>query len=146
MQWAGVQEAARHDPDGIAPAPAVKAVVPLLKGAKDVRFEIVPGGHLGMLTGRRARTTTWQVLDEWVAQWSSDAEGVPTPAAKTSKKAPAKRAPAKQAAAKKSPSKQGAAKKAQAKKAAGKKSASAEAIGANPSRRYGSGGSRALSR
>ena len=138
--------------DGIAPAPSVKAVVPLLKGAKDVRFEIVPGGHLGMLTGRRARTTTWQVLDEWVAQWSSDAEGVPTPTArKTSKKAPAKkapakRAPAKKATAKKSPSKQAAAKKAPAKKAAGKKSASAEAIGANPSRRYGSGGSRALSR
>ena len=50
------------------------------------------------------------------------------------------------ATAKKAPSKQAAAKKAPAKKAAGKKSASAEAIGANPSRRYGSGGSRALSR
>src|SRR6478672_6703368 len=88
--------------DGIAPAPSVKAVVPLLTGARDVRFEIVPGGHLGMLTGRRARTSTWQVLDEWVAQWSSDAEGVPTPTAKkAAKKAPAKKAPAKKTSAKK---------------------------------------------
>jgi polyhydroxyalkanoate synthase len=46
--------------DGIAPVPAVKAVVPLLTGSREVRFEIVPGGHLGMLTGRRARTTTWR--------------------------------------------------------------------------------------
>ena len=128
--------------DGIAPVPAVKAVEPLLTGAREVRFEIVPGGHLGMLTGRRARTSTWQVLDEWVAQWSSDADdaaGAPTPAArKQSKKAPA----AKKAAAKKTP----AAQEAPAKKRPAKKSASAEAIGANPSRRYGSGGSRALSR
>ena len=32
----------------------------------EVRFEIVPGGHLGMLTGRAARGSTWRVLDEWV--------------------------------------------------------------------------------
>ncbi len=132
--------------DGIAPAPSVKAVVPLLTGARDVRFEIVPGGHLGMLTGRRARTTTWQVLDEWVAQWSSDANGIPTPTAEkkaasaakarkttSSKSSPAKKAPAKKATA-----------KAPAKKAPAK-GASADAIGANPRRRYGSGGSRALS-
>ena len=58
--------------DAIAPANAVKAVVPLLTGSPDVRFEIVPGGHLGMLTGRSARGTTWRVLDEWVGQWSAD--------------------------------------------------------------------------
>src|SRR4051812_9779079 len=46
--------------DGIAPVAAVKAVVPLLTGAPDVRFEIVPGGHLGMLNGRAARGTTWR--------------------------------------------------------------------------------------
>ena len=37
--------------DGIAPVASVKASVPLLTGAREVRFEIVPGGHLGMLTG-----------------------------------------------------------------------------------------------
>ena len=58
--------------DGIAPVSAVKAVVPLLSGSREVRFEIVPGGHLGMLTGRGARTTTWRALDEWIDQGSTD--------------------------------------------------------------------------
>ncbi|GAA4118392.1 alpha/beta hydrolase [Nocardioides fonticola] len=58
--------------DGIAPVPAVKAVVPLLTGSKETRFEVVPGGHLGMLTGRAARTTTWPAMDAWIAQWSTD--------------------------------------------------------------------------
>ena len=59
--------------DGIAPVPAVRAVVPLLVGSSEVRFEIVPGGHLGMLTGRAARHTTWPVMDEWISQWSTGA-------------------------------------------------------------------------
>ena len=141
--------------DGIAPIPAVKAVVPLLTGAREVRFEIVPGGHLGMLTGRRARGTTWRVMDEWIDQWSSDADepaddAAPAATARRTTKSAAKKAPAKKVAAK-SPAKK-VAKKAPARKTAAakksptKKVASAEAIGANPSRRYGSGGSRALSR
>jgi polyhydroxyalkanoate synthase len=56
--------------DGIAPLPAVRAVVPLLTGSPQVRFEVVPGGHLGMLTGRAARGTTWTAIDEWVDEWS----------------------------------------------------------------------------
>ena len=60
--------------DGIAPVPAVRAVVPLLRKSPEVRFEIVPGGHLGMLTGRAARTTTWLVMDEWITQWSGGAQ------------------------------------------------------------------------
>jgi polyhydroxyalkanoate synthase len=122
--------------DGIAPLPAVRAVVPLLTGAREVRFEVVPGGHLGMLTGRAARGTTWQVLDEWVAQWSGH---VPTPAPRPpAQKAPAKKAATKKAAAKKAPATKTPARKAPAKKA------SAATIGSNPSRRYGSAGSRAL--
>ena len=66
--------------DGIAPIPAVQAVMPLLTGSAEARFEIVPGGHLGMLTGRAARDTTWRVLDEWIDQWSTSAD-LPTPAA-----------------------------------------------------------------
>jgi polyhydroxyalkanoate synthase len=73
--------------DGIAPLPAVRAVVPLLTGSRQVRFEVVPGGHLGMLTGRAARGTTWQAIDEWVAEWSV---GQVAPA----KKAAAKKTPA----------------------------------------------------
>jgi len=57
--------------DGIAPVPCVRAVVPLLTGSPDVRFEVVPGGHLGMLTGRAARTTTWTTLDAWLDEWAS---------------------------------------------------------------------------
>ncbi len=60
--------------DGIAPVPAVKAVVPMLTGSREARFEIVPGGHLGMLTGRAARGSTWRIMDEWISQWSSDAD------------------------------------------------------------------------
>ncbi|CAI9403850.1 alpha/beta fold hydrolase [Nocardioides sp. T2.26MG-1] len=162
--------------DGIAPVEAVRAVLPLLSGAQDVRFEIVPGGHLGMLTGRAARGTTWRVLDEWIAQWSGAEAPQPVspkstgkavtrkapakkaPATKTpAKKAPATKAPAKKAPAKKAPAKKAPtatktpatktpAAKAPAKKTAVKKVASTETIGSNPRRRYGSGGSRALSR
>ena len=106
--------------DGIAPLPAVRAVVPLLTGSRQVRFEVVPGGHLGMLTGRAARGTTWEVLDEWVAEWSA----ATLPVRKAAKKPPAR--------------------KAATKKAATRKSASAASIGSNPTRRYGSSGSRAL--
>jgi len=65
--------------DGIAPVPAVKALVPLLTGSAEVQFEIVPGGHLGMLTGRRARDTTWRALDEWIERWSSEPVLEPSP-------------------------------------------------------------------
>ena len=137
--------------DGIAPLPAVRAVVPLLTGAQQVRFEVVPGGHLGMLTGRAARGTTWTVIDEWVDEWSAGVVTPPrkkAPAKKTAaKKTPAKKAPAKKATAQTTPAKT-AAKKTPAKKAAAKrtpaKKASAGTIGSNPSRRYGSAGSRAL--
>jgi polyhydroxyalkanoate synthase len=133
--------------DGIAPVAAVKAVVPLLTGSPEVRFEIVPGGHLGMLTGRAARATTWRVMDEWISRWSSaDEPAAEKPAAKPRKKA-ARKAPAKKAAAKKVPAKKVAAKKAPARKVAAKKPAAPEAaIGVNPTRRYGSAGSRSLAR
>jgi polyhydroxyalkanoate synthase len=121
--------------DGIAPLPAVRAVVPLLTGSRQVRFEVVPGGHLGMLTGRAARGTTWEVIDEWVAEWSAGT----LPARKAAKKAPAPR----RTATKKAPARKAATRKA-ATRAASKTAASAASIGSNPTRRYGSAGSRAL--
>lgn len=128
--------------DGIAPVGSVKAVVPLLSGSAEVRFEIVPGGHLGMLTGRAARGSTWQVLDEWVGQWSTTA--APTPAAKKPARKTAKKT-AKKPAKKAAPRTEAAARSTAAKPA--KKAApSPDAIGANPTRRYGSGGSRNLAR
>ena len=61
----------RGNTDGIAPIDAVKPLVRLLPNAHEVRFEIVPGGHLGMLTGRAARGTTWVTMDEWIEQYST---------------------------------------------------------------------------
>ncbi|MBN9101762.1 MULTISPECIES: alpha/beta hydrolase [unclassified Pseudonocardia] len=52
--------------DVIAPMAAVAKVVELLTGAPEVRFETAPGGHLGVLTGRDARTTTWFHLDTFL--------------------------------------------------------------------------------
>jgi polyhydroxyalkanoate synthase len=109
------------DGDGIAPVQSVRPIVDLVPGVDDLRFEIVPGGHLGMLTGRAARRTTWRIMDEWIAGHSSPEAGKLTPTARR-----------KVAAARKT--------------AAGRKTAAARktAIGANPARRYGSAGSRTL--
>lgn len=52
--------------DVIAPLAAVRKVTEVLTGAPKVRFEDAPGGHLGVLTGRRSRTTTWTYLDEFL--------------------------------------------------------------------------------
>jgi polyhydroxyalkanoate synthase len=53
--------------DVIAPLPAVERVAGLLTGSPEVRFRSAPGGHLGVLTGRRARTSTWTYLDRFLA-------------------------------------------------------------------------------
>lgn len=107
--------------DGIAPIKSVRRVVDLLTGAHEVRFEIVPGGHLGMLTGRAARGTTWQIMDEWIDQHST-------------RTAPVKKSSTRKPTAKKAPTP--------------KKSASVapkrSSIGSNTERRYGSAGSRSL--
>lgn len=131
--------------DGIAPVAAVKAVVPLLTGSPEVRFEIVPGGHLGMLTGRAARGTTWRVMDEWISQWSSAQAPAVRQAAKPRKKASAKKTTSGKAPAKKTPAKKAPVRKTAAKKTVAKKAAD-PAIGVNPTRRYGSAGSRSLAR
>jgi len=133
--------------DGIAPVACVRPIEQLVPNVPAFRFETVPGGHLGMLTGRAARSTTWRILDEWISEHSSPAAETPTPAA-ARKAASAKKATAKKkapATKKASPAKP-APKTAAAKKAAGSTKASVDAIGANPSRRYSSAGSRGLAR
>jgi polyhydroxyalkanoate synthase len=52
--------------DGIAPAQACHHLAELVPSAPAVRLETAPGGHLGVLTGRAARGTTWPILDEWL--------------------------------------------------------------------------------
>lgn len=55
------------DADVLAPAAAVRAVVDLLPNAASVDYALVPGSHLGTLTGRGAAATTWRRLDEFLA-------------------------------------------------------------------------------
>ncbi len=52
--------------DTIAPVRAVHHLGDLLPNAAALRLETAPGGHLGVLTGRGARSTTWRVVDEWL--------------------------------------------------------------------------------
>ncbi len=56
------------DDDTIAPRRAVRRLVDVLENAAEVRFETAPGGHLGVLAGRRARGTTWSYLDEFLGR------------------------------------------------------------------------------
>ncbi|MEA2133549.1 MAG: poly[(R)-3-hydroxyalkanoate] polymerase subunit PhaC [Solirubrobacteraceae bacterium] len=51
--------------DGIAPVAACHHVEALLPNAR-VELATAPGGHLGVLTGRRAAGTTWRILDEFL--------------------------------------------------------------------------------
>jgi polyhydroxyalkanoate synthase len=53
--------------DGIAPVAACHHVGELLPNAASVQLETAPGGHLGVLTGRAARGTTWVLLDAFLA-------------------------------------------------------------------------------
>jgi polyhydroxyalkanoate synthase subunit PhaC len=117
--------------DGIAPVRSIQPMVDLVAGAPSVRFEVVPGGHLGMLTGRDSRTTTWPIIDEFLDEHA-------TPSGVPKKKSPAKKSPAKKSATKK------AAAKKPARKTAKKAAPRPDAIGSNPSRRYGSASSRSL--
>jgi polyhydroxyalkanoate synthase len=57
--------------DGIAPAEAVHHVAGLLPNSPAVRVETAPGGHLGVLTGRAARHTTWAHLDDFLTRGDS---------------------------------------------------------------------------
>jgi polyhydroxyalkanoate synthase len=65
--------------DSIAPVACVKPVINLVPNSPDVRFEVVPGGHLGMLTGRSSRDTTWRIMDEFIDKHASSAAREPQP-------------------------------------------------------------------
>jgi polyhydroxyalkanoate synthase subunit PhaC len=54
--------------DVLAPKEAVFHVADLLSGVPELRLETGSGGHLGVLTGRGARDTTWRYLDEFLAE------------------------------------------------------------------------------
>ncbi|POM22806.1 Poly-beta-hydroxybutyrate polymerase [Actinomadura rubteroloni] len=52
--------------DEVAPVASVRPLTRLLPRAPQVRFAVAPGGHLGVLTGRSARRTTWAHLGRWL--------------------------------------------------------------------------------
>ncbi|ROO89299.1 polyhydroxyalkanoate synthase [Actinocorallia herbida] len=52
--------------DAFAPLAAVHPLTRLLTGSPEVRFATAPGSHLGVLTGRAARATTWPRLGAWL--------------------------------------------------------------------------------
>ena len=131
--------------DGIAPIRSVQALVPLLKNAHEVRFEIVPGGHLGMLTGRAARATSWVTMDEWIEQYSTPDDRATSSRSRKTRKT----AKSGQKKGAKKPASPGTAKKAPtrgASKPVAEVAPNRSSIGSNPERRFDSASSRNLAR
>jgi polyhydroxyalkanoate synthase len=69
------------DSDVLAPRDAVEHVVDLLPGSPDVRFMTSKGGHLGVLTGRSARDSTWRYLDTFLGDYDRRRKALPEGAA-----------------------------------------------------------------
>lgn len=133
--------------DGIAPIPAVRAVVPLLHGSPEVYFEVVPGGHLGMLTGRSARTSSWLIMDEFMTAHDGIKRAPATRPAAAKTGITTEKLPSTRAGGARKPSARAATQKSAAKKPAPRRTAEQAAektIGSNPNRRYNSANSRAL--
>jgi polyhydroxyalkanoate synthase len=53
--------------DVIAPKGAVHHLADLLPNSPEVVLDSAPGGHLGVLAGRKARGTTWRSIDRFLA-------------------------------------------------------------------------------
>lgn len=54
--------------DVLVPVAVAHQVGELLPNAPEVRLETAPGGHLGVLTGRSAPSTTWVMIDDFLDQ------------------------------------------------------------------------------
>jgi polyhydroxyalkanoate synthase len=52
--------------DGIAPVDAVRRGTELLTSSSDLRFSVEPGGHLGVLAGRRAHDHSWATFLDFI--------------------------------------------------------------------------------
>jgi polyhydroxyalkanoate synthase len=53
--------------DVLAPVPAVHHAAAILPTSAEVRLEVAPGGHLGVLTGAMAHATSWKHMDQFLA-------------------------------------------------------------------------------
>ena len=58
--------------DVIAPVAAVERATDLLTASPDLRFVVQPGGHLGVLAGRRARENSWRDLESFLVAHDAD--------------------------------------------------------------------------
>lgn len=58
--------------DTLAPTGAVSHLVDLLTGSPDVQLVQAPGGHLGVLTGRAARRTSWPAMEGFYGRHDTD--------------------------------------------------------------------------
>jgi poly[(R)-3-hydroxyalkanoate] polymerase subunit PhaC len=58
--------------DGIAPVAAVRRGTELLTSSSDLRFSVEPGGHLGVLAGRRAHDHSWATFLDFVTAHDDD--------------------------------------------------------------------------
>jgi polyhydroxyalkanoate synthase len=54
------------DRDWIAPQRAVHRMVDVLTGSPEIRYEVCPGGHLGVLAGRAAQDSAWPHIDAFL--------------------------------------------------------------------------------
>jgi polyhydroxyalkanoate synthase len=61
--------------DGIAPVDAVRRGTELLTSSSDLRFSVEPGGHLGVLAGRRAHDHSWATFLDFVDAHDDAADG-----------------------------------------------------------------------
>lgn len=52
--------------DVLVPVAVAHHVGELLPNSPEVRLEVAPGGHLGVLTGRSAQKTTWAMIDDFL--------------------------------------------------------------------------------
>jgi polyhydroxyalkanoate synthase subunit PhaC len=59
--------------DAIAPVAGVHRGTDLLTSSSDLRFSVEPGGHLGVLAGRRARDHSWATFLEFVGAHDDEA-------------------------------------------------------------------------
>jgi len=59
--------------DVIAPKNAVHHLGDLLPASPEVVLDSAPGGHLGVLAGRKARGTTWRSIDRFLAKRAATA-------------------------------------------------------------------------
>lgn len=55
--------------DTLATPDAVKHIVNI-SGSEDQTFELVPGGHMGIVSGSKAPTTAWRKTADWLAERS----------------------------------------------------------------------------